>query len=160
MLFNIALPFMTLRLDSKVVSLEPSGPSLTLESGEVIAADVIIGADGIKSTVRETVVGGPDKPVPTGDAAYRAIVPTSEMLNDPDLKELVDCPEMTGWLGPNKHVVAYCIVRTVSRKSVIIIALILHLHLYSAQSHFIISSSAILMIMTSNHILRRATQIK
>ena len=115
MLFHLAWPFMNLRLNSKVVSLEPSVPFATLESGEVVTADVIIGADGIKSVARETVVGGPDKPVPTGDAAYRAIVPTSEMIKEPDLKELVDFPEMTGWMGPQKHVVGYLIVRVVKK---------------------------------------------
>jgi salicylate hydroxylase len=94
-------------LNSRVVSVDPAAPSLTLESGEVVHADVIIGADGVKSILREVVVGGPDKPTPTGDAAYRAIIPTSEMIKDPDLKPLVDYPEMTGWMGPGRHIMAY-----------------------------------------------------
>jgi salicylate hydroxylase len=110
MLFGIAEPFMTLRLNCRVVSLDPSVPNLALESGEVVKADVIIGADGVNSTVREFVVGGPDKPIPTGDAAYRAIIPSAELLKDPDLKELIEYPEMTGWMGPNKHIMGYGIV--------------------------------------------------
>jgi salicylate hydroxylase len=110
MLLTLASPFMTLRINSKVIAVDPLCPSVTLESGEVIGADLVIGADGIKSTVREVVIGRPDKPVPTGDAAYRAIIPASEMLKDPDLKDLVDFPEMTGWFGPRKHIVAYCMV--------------------------------------------------
>jgi salicylate hydroxylase len=102
---------MTLRLNSKVVSIDPTIPSLTLESGEIVQADLVFGADGVKSTIRETVVGGPDKPQPTGDAAYRAIISTTEMLKDPDLKQLVDETEMTGWIGPGKHIMGYCIVR-------------------------------------------------
>ena len=50
------------------------------------------------------------KAVPTGDAAYRAIVPTSKLLEDPDLKRFVEYSEMTGWMGPDRHVMAYCIV--------------------------------------------------
>ena len=117
MLLTLASPFMTLRLNSKVITVDPLCPSVTLESGERITADLVIGADGIKSTVRETVVGRPDKPVPTGDAAYRAIIPTSEMLKDPDLKDLVDFPEMTRWIGPHKHIVAYCLVDIASHRS-------------------------------------------
>jgi salicylate hydroxylase len=63
--------------------------------------------------IREVVVGHPDKPIPTGDAAYRAIIPTSEMVKDPDLKPLVDHPEMTGWISPGRHVMAYCMVRLI-----------------------------------------------
>jgi salicylate hydroxylase len=33
------------------------------------------------------------------------------MISDPILKPLVDRGEMTGWMGPGKHIMAYCIVR-------------------------------------------------
>jgi len=106
-LFDLASPYMTLRLKSRVVGVDPSIPSLTLESGEVIKTDLIVGADGLKSFVREVVIGGPDKPQATGDAVYRAIVPTSEMLEDPLLQSLVETPEMCGWMGPGCHIMAY-----------------------------------------------------
>lgn len=109
MLFKLASPYMTLFLNSRIVSLDPVLAQVTLESGQIFRGDVILGADGIKSMVREVVVGGPDKPIPTGDAAYRAIIPTSEMAKDPDLKPLVDNPEMTAWIGPGRHIMAYCI---------------------------------------------------
>jgi salicylate hydroxylase len=111
MLFKLASPYMTLFLNSRVVSLDPDLCQVTLESGRKFRADVILGADGVKSMIREVVVGGPDKPLATGDAAFRAIIPTSEMLKDPDLKPLVDHPEMTGWIGPGRHIMGYCIVR-------------------------------------------------
>lgn len=108
---------MSLSTSSRVVSADPRVPAVTLESGAVIQADLIIGADGVKSTIREIVVGGPDKPVATGDAAYRAIIPTAALLQDPDLKHLVDETEMTGWIGPKKHIIGYCIVRATSNFS-------------------------------------------
>ena len=46
-----------------------------------------------------------------GDAAYRAIIPTDVLLNDPDLCPLVETPEMVGWMGPGRHIMAYSIVR-------------------------------------------------
>ncbi|KAF8178149.1 hypothetical protein K438DRAFT_1769665 [Mycena galopus ATCC 62051] len=109
MLLKLASPYMTLFLNSKVVSLDPDLCQLTLESGRRFRADVILGADGVKSMIREIVVGRPDKPVHTGDAAYRAVIPTSEMVKHPDLKPLVDHPEMTGWIGPGRHIMGYCI---------------------------------------------------
>ncbi|KAF7342099.1 FAD/NAD-P-binding domain-containing protein [Mycena venus] len=109
MLLKLASPYMTLFLNSRVVSLDPDLGQLTLESGRRFRADIILGADGVKSMIREVVVGHPDKPIPTGDAAYRAIIPTAEMSKDPDLKPLVDHPEMTGWIGPGRHIMGYCI---------------------------------------------------
>jgi salicylate hydroxylase len=107
LLFELAKPYMDLQLNSRVVSIDPSKPSLTLANGKVIYTDVIIGADGVKSYIREVVVGGPDKATPTGDAAYRAIVSSADMIKDPDLKPFVDLPEMTGWMGPKRHIMAY-----------------------------------------------------
>ncbi|KAJ7726986.1 hypothetical protein B0H14DRAFT_3619858 [Mycena olivaceomarginata] len=109
MLFKLSSPYMTLFLKSRVVSLDPDFCQVTLESGQKFRADVILGADGVKSMVRAVVVGGPDRPMRTGDAAYRAIIPTSEMRKDSDLKPLVDHPEMTGWIGPGRHIMGYCI---------------------------------------------------
>lgn len=110
MLLSLASPFMKLRLNSRVVSVDPNCQSVTIQTGETIYADLIVGADGVKSTVRETVVGRPVKPTPTGDAAYRALIPTEKMISDPDLKVLIDYPEFITWMGPERHFVGYSIV--------------------------------------------------
>ncbi|CAE6436076.1 unnamed protein product [Rhizoctonia solani] len=99
----------TIRLASTVKSIDPSMPSLTLSNGETIRCDLIVGADGVKSAIREVVVGGPDRPRPTGDAAYRAIIPAEQMRGDPELEALLENPEMTAWMGPGRHIMAYCI---------------------------------------------------
>jgi salicylate hydroxylase len=95
---------MQLHLNARVVSIsfDPSShqPSVKLADGAELTADVVIGADGVKSTLRELVVGHPDKPVPTGDAAYRSIIKAEDMLKDSLLKELIEFPEMMGWIGP------------------------------------------------------------
>ncbi|KAF8994810.1 hypothetical protein BDQ17DRAFT_1251326 [Cyathus striatus] len=110
MLLDIALPYITsLRMNAKVTSVDPSLPSVTLQSGETIHADLIIGADGVRSHLRSIIVGAPDRPKPTGDAAYRALIPTDEMIKDPELKILIDQPAATMWMGPMKHLVGYCV---------------------------------------------------
>lgn len=124
LLYDLALPLCTIRLSSTVVSLSPSSssterPSVTLKSGERIEADLIIGADGVKSMVREVVLGRETKAEATGDAAYRVVIPTEKMMDDPELRKLVECPEMSGWMGPGKHIMAYCIVRRLSDSTLI-----------------------------------------
>ncbi|KAJ7619762.1 hypothetical protein DFH06DRAFT_1010944 [Mycena polygramma] len=110
MLHTLAAPYMKLRLNSKVVSVNPSAAYVTLANGERIHGDLIIGADGIKSVVRDTVIGGPSKPpIHTGDSAYRAVIPTTEMRTDPELKGIVESCEMISWMGPAKHIIGYCI---------------------------------------------------
>ncbi|KAG7085982.1 hypothetical protein E1B28_003506 [Marasmius oreades] len=113
MLLSIAKPFMNLKLRAKVKHVDPTVPSITLESGETFSGDIIIGADGIHSIVRETVVGDKDIPlsVPLGDVALRAIIPTKPMLRDPELRDLVQNPRLTCWMGPLRHAVGYCVVR-------------------------------------------------
>ncbi|KAG8899719.1 hypothetical protein FRB99_006468 [Tulasnella sp. 403] len=99
----------TIRLKSHVSSIDANAPACILASGEVVNCDLIIGADGVKSTIRQHVVGRADNPVPTGDAAYRATISSEKLVADPDLAELVENPRMIGWLGPGRHIMSYCI---------------------------------------------------
>jgi salicylate hydroxylase len=110
LLYDLAVPNITLRLNSFVTKVDPEGPSVTLASGEVITGDLLIGADGIKSIVQGSIVT-PSPPTPTGDAAYRVIIPADAMEKDPELKPFLDHPEMTGWMAPGRHLMAYPIVR-------------------------------------------------
>ena len=50
MLSEITAQFMDLRLGSKVVSVDTEGTSAILESGEIIAGDLILGADGVNAS--------------------------------------------------------------------------------------------------------------
>ncbi|ELU37079.1 salicylate 1-monooxygenase [Rhizoctonia solani AG-1 IA] len=110
LLYDITIPLIDLHLNSYVTSIDPEAPSVTIKNDKVFKCDLIIGADGVKSAIREMVVGHVDRPVDTGDAAYRAIVPTDKLLADPELRSLVEHPEMTGWMGPGRHIMGYCIV--------------------------------------------------
>ena len=116
----VAAPGVHIRLGASVCDVQPDpavagGPSVTLRSGEVIYADLIVGADGVKSKLQKVVTGLDDQPTPTGDAAYRAIVPTDLMLQDPELRPLVDSAEGTIWMAPGRHLGGYCIVSAIVR---------------------------------------------
>ncbi|TRM64793.1 hypothetical protein BD626DRAFT_454816 [Schizophyllum amplum] len=84
-------------------------PQVHLENGDVITADMVVGADGIRSFVRSYVTGQPDQAVPTGDAAYRAVIDADAIraTGDPNLLRLIDQRETTVWMGPYKHIVGY-----------------------------------------------------
>jgi len=110
-LLDAAQSHSKIRVNAKVVGVNPGLPSITLESGETIKSDLVVGADGIHSRVRELVFkySPGDGPMPTGDATYRALVPISQLKDDKELLELVN-DGMTCWMGPDKHIIAYNIV--------------------------------------------------
>ncbi len=75
----------------------------TFENGKTAAFDVLVGADGIHSTVR-SILFGPERPRFTGCTAYRGLVP-AERLADLDLEVTTQI-----WMGPGGHFV-HCFVR-------------------------------------------------
>jgi salicylate hydroxylase len=70
------LPAGILRLGHELASLEDRGASTVLRfaDGASVEADLVIGADGIKSTVRQQVFGD-HEPVFAGEHAYRVVIP-------------------------------------------------------------------------------------
>lgn len=111
-LHDLVAPHVTILSGSPVVGCDPgpAAPSVTLESGKVLNADLIIGADGLKSYIQQVVLGKQNPAEATGDAAYRVLVPTSLMMQHPELREFVENPHMNVWLAPGRHLVAYPIV--------------------------------------------------
>ena len=70
-------------------------------------ADLILGADGLKSICRESLLGHPDPPHLTGDLAYRIVIKADDMKKHPDLRDLAEKPAINYWMGPHGHVVCY-----------------------------------------------------
>jgi 6-hydroxynicotinate 3-monooxygenase len=75
------------------------GVHLTFTNGETAEADTVIGADGIHSIVRESLLGR-EAPRFTGRVAYRAVFPTA-LLNGLAVEDCVK------WWGPDRHMVSY-----------------------------------------------------
>jgi len=88
-------------LDLPVSGYVQSKDHVTLKSGDKsFDGDVLIGADGIHSVVRKTMLGA-RSPTFTGQVAWRGLVPTSAVP-----KGLIP-HHANAWLGPGKHFVAY-----------------------------------------------------
>ncbi|KAL7651508.1 hypothetical protein ACMYSQ_011220 [Aspergillus niger] len=90
-----------------VTSYDFSVPMAVTADSEKWTADLIICADGIKSTARPLLTSQPDHPRDTGDVAYRILIPGQDLLADPDLAGLITHPETTSWCGPDAHLVGY-----------------------------------------------------
>ena len=88
-------------------SIDFSKPLIRIRDRPDFHADIVIGADGLKSVCREEMLGRKDPPHLTGDLAYRITVKASDMRKHPDLRDLVDNPEMHLWMGPSSHAVCY-----------------------------------------------------
>jgi len=67
-------------------------------NGARVAANVVVAADGIHSTLQR-YVAAPSAPLPSGSVAYRGVVPAAS----------VSWPNgaMRNWLGPGKHFLVY-----------------------------------------------------
>lgn len=73
------------KTSSRVLSCDCVGGTIKIEGGEDVHADLIIGADGIHSTIRGHVLGEDVPPARTGLSAYRMTIPT-QLLEDQALE--------------------------------------------------------------------------
>lgn len=91
----------TIAFDRCLTGLERRGAALELvfADGARHEADIVIGADGIASKVRESLFGY-EPPRFTGRVAHRAIFPTARLNG----RTIRDC---TKWWGPDRHLLAY-----------------------------------------------------
>jgi salicylate hydroxylase len=78
--------------------------TLSLMSDLDVEGDLLVGADGLWSTVRQHLLGD-GAAVPTGHVAYRALAVQQA------LPAALRSQQVTAWLGPRLHVVAYPVRR-------------------------------------------------
>ncbi|EIM82669.1 FAD/NAD-P-binding domain-containing protein [Stereum hirsutum FP-91666 SS1] len=80
---------------------DPNKPSITLATGDVHQAGIVIGADGHRSLVRQAIERVPDTPTTSGKVLYTGTIPFETMQGDEQLREVLEMRHPL-WLG-NKH---------------------------------------------------------
>lgn len=95
----------TLEASREVVAVKtlPDAALAVCADGSVLEADVLIGADGLRSRVRGII--SDDQPVCAEYVAYRGTLPMSEMSTHAGLDNVVM------WVGPDMHFVQYPVRR-------------------------------------------------
>lgn len=88
-----SLPEGVLQLDHRTTEIIDNGDSATVKfaNGEEVTADIVVGADGIKSQVR--TLFSDNQPVPQGAHAYRAVIDGSlaeGLMSDDNLRLYLD----------------------------------------------------------------------
>jgi len=77
------------------------GAVITFADGSTATADVVVGADGVHSVVRQHVCGPGSGPVYSGTSAFRGLVARA------DLPALPDPLAIQFWAGPHAHLLHY-----------------------------------------------------
>ncbi|HEX7007290.1 MAG TPA: 3-hydroxybenzoate 6-monooxygenase [Alphaproteobacteria bacterium] len=92
----------TLLTNQRVVSFDEMDGRVTVlaADGTKHEADALIGADGLRSRIRESVVGDA-APLLSGHICFRAVLPIEDMPED------LRWNRMTIWCGPGTHFVHY-----------------------------------------------------
>ena len=101
-----ALSTTDVRLGLRCVGIETRarGAAARFADGSVIEADIVVGADGIHSKVRESLFGA-DAPRFTGCICWRGMAPADAVPRD------INTADVTLWMGPRGHVVHYLVRR-------------------------------------------------
>lgn len=94
-------PLVSLRTNCEVVSYQQTDKRVVVKNtaGEAIEGRALIGADGLSSNVRKSIVG--DSPRVSGHTTFRSAIPTEHM------PEELRWNAMTIWVGPKSHLVTY-----------------------------------------------------
>ncbi|ETS79361.1 hypothetical protein PFICI_09214 [Pestalotiopsis fici W106-1] len=81
-----------------------------VNDSEWLEGDLVIAADGIKSAIRSQISAADNyesRAIPTGDAAYRCLIPRETMTQDQQAMELLQHNVAQKWIGPDGHIMAY-----------------------------------------------------
>ncbi len=91
-----------LRVNSEVQGYEQDGVTVTaaIASGKQVTGCALVGADGLRSSIRQRLVGD-GEPLVSGHSTYRSVIPTEAMPED------LRWNAATLWAGPKCHIVHY-----------------------------------------------------
>jgi 6-hydroxynicotinate 3-monooxygenase len=92
-----------LHFGKRLVAVEDGGRDvgLTFKDGTSARADIVIGADGINSCVRDVLLG-PEKPHYSGWVGHRAMIAAEKLA-----RHRLDFEDCVKWWGPDRHMMVY-----------------------------------------------------
>lgn len=101
-----AVPAGVLQYGKKLEKVEDTGDTvrLTFADGTIEFADIVVGADGVNSVIRESLLG-PELPKHTGYAAHRAVFKT------PPQPKALPFDMCTKWWADDRHMMVYYVTR-------------------------------------------------
>jgi salicylate hydroxylase len=93
-----------LHLGCRLVTIveQPGAVVLEFANGRTAQADLVVGADGVRSTVRRWITGADDARY-SGTSAFRGLVPAENLPSLPDPQAI------QFWMGPEAHLLHYAI---------------------------------------------------
>jgi 2-polyprenyl-6-methoxyphenol hydroxylase-like FAD-dependent oxidoreductase len=96
-----AHPLVRIHTGTRIASVESIDDPVAVRTadGSSIVGSALVGCDGVKSVIRERLIG--DAPRISGHVVYRAVVPVASMPRDLRMNAPVV------WAGPNCHLVHY-----------------------------------------------------
>jgi len=99
----------TILLGSPIERVEEGedSPSVVLKDGQQFKADVVVGADGIRSKTRRSILKENIEAINSRNCAYRATVPAKIMNSDPVIAHLMTDINSNCWIGHERHIMAY-----------------------------------------------------
>lgn len=109
-------PAITFHFGHSLVSVDSFSPRPTFtvksrdSSTRQVTVDMLVAADGVKSIMRSTLLsqlGHTAEAEPTGQAAYRVMLPREKMESDPEMMALLDSNQVVRWIGERRHWIAY-----------------------------------------------------
>ncbi|WP_017522849.1 FAD-dependent monooxygenase [Pusillimonas noertemannii] len=105
-LLTEAVPAGILDFNKKLQKVDDLGDKVVLEftDGTVEYADLVIGADGVNSVIRESLLG-PELPQHTGYIAHRAV------FNTPGIQLDLPFDMCTKWWGDDRHMMVYYVTK-------------------------------------------------
>ncbi|CZR64780.1 related to salicylate hydroxylase [Phialocephala subalpina] len=93
----------------RVVNHDATAGAVTLADGTTYKADLVIAADGVHSGATEVVFGTKNRALPTDQTAFRFLIPTSVLAEDPETAHFLegDDGRFKVFMGDGKRIVWY-----------------------------------------------------